>query len=155
MPFWVRRKRHQLFQKEDIDEDRAQHLDEDTAATEMEEVVEVQDEDPGKMSAMVVDEEDRSELVNSDADVRGPDADVSRSGFSVEEHGRNSDLEETLPYGIEDPEEAQKEERLENQAWMDEEEWCIQNLFETGGHSMRSGRKVHTPTYLRDYVQHH
>ena len=121
----------------------------------MEEVVEVQDEDPGEMSAMVVDEEDRSELVNSDADVRGPDADVSRSGFSVEEHGRNSDLEETLLYGIEDPEEAQKEERLENQAWMDEEEWCIQNLFETGGHSMRSGRKVHTPTYLRDYVQHH
>ena len=155
VPFWVRRKRHQLFQKEGIDEDRAQHLDEDAATMEVEEVVEVQEEDPGETSATVVDEEDRTELVNSDPDVRGPDADLSRSGFPVEAHGRNSDLEESLPYGIEDTEEAQREERLENQAWMDEEEWCIQNLFETGGHSTRSGRKVRTPTYLRDYVQHH
>ena len=152
MPFWVRRKRHQLFQKEDIEEDRAQHLDEDTATTEDEEVVEVQVEDPEETSAMVVDEEDRRELANSDPDVRGPDADLSNSGFPVDEHGRNSDLEETLSYGIEDTEETQREERLENQAWMDEEEWCIQNLFETGGHSTRSGRKVRTPTYLRDYV---
>ena len=152
VPFWVRRKRHQLFQKEDIEEDRAQHLDEDTATTEDEEVVEVQVEDPEETSAMVVDEEDRPELANSDPDVRGPDADLSNSGFPVDEHGRNSDLEETLPYGIEDTEETQREERLENQAWMDEEEWCVQNLFETGGHSTRSGRKVRTPTYLRDYV---
>ena len=100
VPFWVWRKRHQLFQKEDIEEDRAQHWDEDTAATEEEEVVEVQVEDPGEMSAMVVDEEDRSELANSDPDIRGLDADMSHSGFPVEEHGRNSDLEETLPYSI-------------------------------------------------------
>ena len=37
---------------------------------------------------------------------------------------------------------------------MNDEEWGIQNLFETGERATRSGRKVRTPTYLRDYVQH-
>ena len=48
MPFWVRQKRHQLFQKEGIDEEGAQHLDDDTAALEVEEVVEIRNEYPGE-----------------------------------------------------------------------------------------------------------
>ena len=128
-------------------------MDDDTTASEVEEAVEVREENPGEMLAMVIDEEDRPVLVNSDADVRVPNAEVSHVVFFCgrlggERFGKK-DLEETLPYGIEDPEEAQREERLKKeQAKMDEEEWSIKNLIETGGHSTRSGRKVCTPTYL-------
>ena len=127
-------------------------MDDDTTASEVEEAVEVREEVPGEMLAIVTDEEDRPVLVNSDADVRVPNAEVSHSVFLWKIGGERfgkKDLEETLPYGIEDPEEAQREERLKKEkARMDEEEWCIKNLFETGGHSTRSGRKVCTPTYL-------
>ena len=77
VPFWVRRKRHQLFQSEGT----VLSPDEDAVATEEREVVEAGKED------------------------LGTDPGESAESPTEEEQGRSSDLEETLPYGIEDPEE--------------------------------------------------
>ena len=146
VPFWVRRKRHQLFQSEGT----VLSPDEDAVATEEREVVEAGKDDlgadPGESAESPTEEE------------QGRSSDLEETlpyGIEDPEEIRDADLDETLPYGIEDPEPARREERLENQAWMNDEEWGIQNLFETGERATRSGRKVRTPTYLRDYVQHH
>ena len=157
IPFWVRRRRRQLFEQEErgpIVQDVAQE--------------EVSDE------PVELDEGEQEEQLpdlrgSSDLDATLPySADDTRGHATTEDTG-SSDPQVVVGSGVDDvvteeqraavedsevePADDQRHdmsEREEDHPWMEEESWGLQHLFPEAGRTTRHGKMVRTPGYLRD-----
>lgn len=151
IPFWVRRKRRQLWGSQD-------------ASAESEEIVFRGSQDAPEASEEIVE--------NTQVDaVTGPDVQPGPGNSDLEEtlpyaaqelFDGNTDLDETLPYSTTDLDETLPystegniSEEEERHPWMREEEWGLRDLFGKDLHVTRSGRTIRPPTYLREYVGIH
>ena len=161
IPFWVRRKRRQLFEQEERDsgvEDVAQDEESDEPAGPDEGEHEEQLPDVRGSSDLDATlpyglEEERGHVRTEDTGSVGLDAAVGSGTEDVVAVDRAA--EEESGTGSEDDQRYDMKDRVEDHPWMEEESWGLQHLFPDAGRTTRHGRRVRTPGYLRDYVGNH
>ena len=161
IPFWVRRKRRQLFEQEERYsgvEDVAQEEESDEPAGPDE--GEHEEQLPDLRGSSDLDatlpyglEEERGHVRTEDTGSVGLDAAVGSGTEDVVAVDRAA--EEESGTGSEDDQRYDMKDRVEDHPWMEEESWGLQHLFPDAGLTTRHGRRVRTPGYLRDYVGNH